>query len=217
MDPAKEILNNSVKEFVAATAAKQPTPGGGSVAGVAGALAAALGEMSLNFTRGKKKFAPHENFYARLAKRLAKMRGMFLDLVADDIAAYGMYARLGRMPDGPDKAEAEALALAAAIDVPREMAKLALALQEDLLQLADKCNPWLVSDLSAAATLAAAVAVLCDLNVRVNAKNLSDSRAAADLRATSAADRKKAAELAERIEQRIQIHLDGESAPEKNV
>jgi formiminotetrahydrofolate cyclodeaminase len=208
MDQAREMLRSSVKEFVAATAAKQPTPGGGSVAGVVAALATALGEMSLNFTRGKKKFAEHEEFYAHLGGRLGKMRGMFLDLIADDITAYGMYADTSQLPDGPEKKDAEALALAAAIDVPREMAKLALALQEDLLSLSGKCNPWLVSDLIAAGTLAAAVTVLCDLNVRINAKNLDDAQAAADLRTASTADRQRAAKLAEQIEQATKAQLD---------
>ncbi|MBN1942352.1 MAG: cyclodeaminase/cyclohydrolase family protein [Phycisphaerae bacterium] len=209
MDQAREMLCSSVEQFVAATAAKQPTPGGGSVAGLVAALAAALGEMSLNFTRGKKKYAEHEAFHAHLGARLEKTRRMFLDLIADDVTAYGMYAQTSQMPDGPGKKEAEALALAAAIDVPRETAKLALALQEDLLSLADKCNPWLLSDLIAAGTLAAAVTVLCDLNVRINAKHLSEAAAAADLRAASTADRARAAELAEQIEKATQARLDG--------
>ena len=75
MDQATEMLRSSVEEFVAATAAKQPTPGGGSVAGVVAALGTALGEMSLNFTRGKKKYAEHEEFYAHLGGRLEKTRG----------------------------------------------------------------------------------------------------------------------------------------------
>lgn len=209
MDQATKLLRSSVEEFVAATAAKQPTPGGGSVAGVVAALATALGEMSLNFTRGKKKFAEHEEFYARLGGRLGKIRSMFLELIADDITAYGLYAKTSQLPDGPEKKDAEALALAAAIDVPREMAKLALALLDDLMSLADKCNPWLVSDLIAGGTLAAAVTVLCDLNVRVNVKNLTDAQAAKDLRAASTADRIKAAELAKKIEQATMSQLDG--------
>jgi formiminotetrahydrofolate cyclodeaminase len=36
----------TIEQFLAATAARQPTPGGGSVAALAGALAAAIGEMA---------------------------------------------------------------------------------------------------------------------------------------------------------------------------
>ena len=65
-ETSQDILSIPVREFLAATAAKQPTPGGGSVAGVVAGLGVALGEMALNFTKGKKKYAEHEAFYDRL-------------------------------------------------------------------------------------------------------------------------------------------------------
>ena len=99
----QNILNTSVHDFISATASKQPTPGGGSVAGVVGALGTALGEMALNFTIGKKKFAEHEAFYAVLSGRLEKSRKMFASLVADDMAAFGMYCDANAMPEGPAK------------------------------------------------------------------------------------------------------------------
>ena len=207
MDQAKKILDSSIRDFAEATAAKQPTPGGGSVAGVVASLAVALGEMSLNFTRGKKKFAEHEELYAKLGNRMKKSRKMFGDLIADDIAAYGMYSETAKLPDGPQKDEAVQLALAASVDVPRQMAKLSLALLGDLKLLGECCNPYLVSDLIAAATLAAAVTVMCDLNVRVNTTGVTETDAANDIRTASTADRKKAAHLAAQIEQDMQMHL----------
>lgn len=197
----ESMMAMTVAEFIAATADKTPTPGGGSVAGVVGGLAAALGEMALAFTRGKKKFAEHEPFYAHLAQRLAKARGMFQDLVADDVAAYGLYQDAARREDGADKAGAVQLALAAAIDVPRQASKLALALMEDLLALAPRCNPYLISDLTAAAALAAATVRLCDYNVRVNVPQVADKAAAEDIRSGSAADLAAAEKLLARVEE----------------
>ena len=69
------------------------------------------------------------------------------------------------------------------------------------------CNPYLVSDLIAAATLAAAVTVMCDLNVRVNTPGVIEVDAANDIRTASTADRKKAARLAAQIERDTQEHL----------
>ena len=67
-------------------------------------------------------------------------------------------------------------------------------------KLADKCNPWLISDLVAAGILAAATAGLCDLNVRINARNLiGDERK--DILDASKSDRIKASQLADEIEQ----------------
>jgi len=198
----------SVREFVSATAAKTPTPGGGSVAGVVGALGVALGEMALNFTKGKKKYAEHEDFYGRLAGRFAIARGMFLDLIADDVAAFGLYQDATRKDDGPEKDQAVQLATAAAIDVPREMTKIALALLSDLVELSDKCNPYLVTDLLAAAALAVAVVRLSDYNVRINAPQLSDASESDGIRRSSAEDLKRAMELAGRIETTGAAQLD---------
>ncbi|MCL2701652.1 MAG: cyclodeaminase/cyclohydrolase family protein [Phycisphaerae bacterium] len=204
-----DFLALSVRDFSAATADKTPTPGGGSVAGAVGMLAAALGEMSLNFTRGKKKFAEHEAFYAGLAGRLTKAREMFADLVADDVAAYSYYQETSKLPDGPDKQQAQQTATAAAISVPREATALALAVLEDLQALSDKCNPWLITDLVAAAVLAAAVTQLSDLNVRVNVPSLADQQAGAELRNASKNDVGRAKALLAKIEQAGDAILDG--------
>ncbi|MFA6134073.1 MAG: cyclodeaminase/cyclohydrolase family protein [Phycisphaerae bacterium] len=202
-----DLLALPVGQFIDAIAAKTPTPGGGSVAGVVGAMAVALAEMALNFTQGKKKYAKHEEFHAHLAARLRKMRGMFQDLVADDISAYGLYQETTRREDGPEKDTAMQLALAAAIDVPREAAKLSLALLEDLQAFADKCSPYLISDLAAAAALAAATARLSDYNVRVNVPQVADAAGADEVRRSSADDLAKAGQLLTSIEQSIGKHL----------
>ena len=52
--------NTKLADFLNAAAAKQPTPGGGSIAALAGALAASMGEMVLNYSIGKKSLAEHE-------------------------------------------------------------------------------------------------------------------------------------------------------------
>ena len=203
----EDMLAISVRDFVAAAAAKTPTPGGGSVAGVVGALGAALGEMALNFTRGKKKYAEHEQYYQRVGRRLEMARGMFEDLVADDIAAYKLYQATSRMDDSSEKAEAMELATAAAINVPREAAKVALALMKDLKELGPRSNPWLVTDLLASAALAAVVLRLSDYNVRINVPNLADKQAAADIKQASADDLAAAERLLAEIEQAAKGHL----------
>lgn len=202
-----DFLSLPVREFAAATAARTPTPGGGSVAAVVAALGAALGEMSLNFTRGKKKFAEHEAYYEHLAMRLGRTRQMMLDLVADDVSAYELYQDSTKLPDGVEKIQAVQLALAAAIDVPRELAKVSLSLLADLAELLPKCSKMLVSDLAAAAALAAAAVKLSDYNVRVNVPHLAETQAAAELHESSAADVRRALELLAAIEDQVKKDL----------
>jgi formiminotetrahydrofolate cyclodeaminase len=204
---SENVLDLSVRDFIEATAAKRPTPGGGSVAGVVAALGVALGEMALNFTRGKKKYAEHEAYYARLAGRLQKARRLFGDLVADDIAAYGMVRDSHRMPDGAEKDQAAQLATAAAIDVPREAAKLALAVLADLEAFAPRSNPWLITDLLAAGVLCAGAVRLCDYNVRINVPQLDDRAAGEDIRRASADDVHRAQAMVQTLEQAARDHL----------
>jgi formiminotetrahydrofolate cyclodeaminase len=204
----EDILGLSVRDFTAATAAKTPTPGGGSIAGVVGSLAAALGEMSLNFTRGKKAFAAQEETLAAVAGRLARAREMFQQLVTDDMAAYALYQEVSRSEDGPEKPAAFQTALAAAINVPREAAKLSLAMLADLKLLADgRCSRWLVSDLLAAATLAVATVRLSEYNVRVNVPQVADQDAARQVRQSAGRDVARAVALRDEIEELLREAL----------
>ncbi len=51
-----DLLTSSVKDFVAATASKEPTPGGGAIAALTAATGAALAEMVANLTFDKKGY-----------------------------------------------------------------------------------------------------------------------------------------------------------------
>jgi formiminotetrahydrofolate cyclodeaminase len=200
MSERDDMLSMSLRDFLSSAADKTATPGGGSVAAVTAALGAALGEMALAFTSGKRKYAEHQPLYDRLAPRLQRARHMFEQLAADDAAAYEFFRETAAMDDSPQKAERMALAVAAAIDVPRELTKVALAVLADLRELADKCNRYLLSDLLAAAALSAAAVRLSDYNVRINARQLDDAGQADDLRASSRDDLRTAETLRDEIE-----------------
>lgn len=204
-DP-NNLTSLPVTEFLARTAAKESTPGGGSVAAVVGALAAALGEMAVGFTRGKKQFAAHESDLAAIAARLAKARELFVVLVADDAGAYSLYQQASAAT-GPDKDAQVQLALAAAIDVPREMTALALAVLADLASLVGRCSRWLVSDLAAGAALAEATVRLSDYNVRINAGSYADAAAADGIRQASARDCGRARRLLEQIDAAVNAQI----------
>lgn len=194
-----ELWSLSVKDFVAATAGKTPIPGGGSVAGVVGGLATALAEMCVVFTRGKKQFAEHEAELASLAGQLERARAMYEALTSDDASAYTLYQEANRCTD-ETKAQQQAVALAAAIDVPRQMTALTMRLMDDLAAISTKCNQYLLSDLAAAAALAEAVVKLCDYNVRTNARFMPDAAAAGELKQASARDCARAAALRQQVE-----------------
>jgi formiminotetrahydrofolate cyclodeaminase len=131
---------------------------------------------------------------------------MFSDLTADDASAYTLYQEANRCTD-ETKETKMAAALAAAINVPREMTALALAVLEDLNKLGENCNRYLLTDLAAAAVLAQATVRLSDYNVRVNAASMSDKPAADDLREASARDVRRAGELCQAAEDIVSKHV----------
>src|SRR5438045_9683812 len=80
----------SINDFLSALAAKQPAPGGGSVAALAGALAAAMGEMVLNYSVGKKDLAAHEPPLREALIELTRARAMLIELLIEDQLAFEM-------------------------------------------------------------------------------------------------------------------------------
>lgn len=54
------IQDFTVSSFLEQLSSKSPTPGGGGAAGLGGAVGTALGEMVVNLTLGKKKYAEVE-------------------------------------------------------------------------------------------------------------------------------------------------------------
>jgi formiminotetrahydrofolate cyclodeaminase len=165
-------------------AAGTPAPGGGSVAAVVGALAAALGEMVANLTLGREKYADAEASLRPARDRLTALRISLLDGAAADEAAYQSYRDAASLPraSGDEKtARADAMqrALVAATDVPLAAARFALEVTEILQSVARNGNPHVRSDAALGALLAEAALRGALLNVRGNAAMLEDRDLAA--------------------------------------
>lgn len=84
--------STTIAQFLNATAAKTPTPGGGSVSALVAAEAAALGEMVINYSLNKKGL---EAFADELKPALAEMnkaRSVLLQLMVEDQLAYDAFS-----------------------------------------------------------------------------------------------------------------------------
>src|SRR5437588_8502955 len=112
--------NQPVKDFLAASAAKQATPGGGSVAALAGALAAAMGEMVLNYSVGKKNLAEHEPVLREALAEMTRARQLLLGLMVEDQVAYEALTAGRKLPDtSPTRQNEFEVALLASVRVPQ--------------------------------------------------------------------------------------------------
>src|SRR5687768_5073118 len=139
---------STIAAFLDGTAAKQPAPGGGSVTALAGALAAAMGEMVLNYSVGKKGLEAHQDQLRAALAELHRARGLMLQLMAEDQAAYEALTAARKLPQHPPDREARFnAALLASIRGPQAMAATAVAILELCDRVADVANHYLLSDL----------------------------------------------------------------------
>lgn len=175
-----DILDLPVREFIAATAARQPTPGGGSVAALCGALAAGLATMALRYTAGKKSFAPYEAELQAAIARLTTAGQLLEELMAEDVAAYEALSGMLKLPQPERLAHPDYAAIVvAAIRAPETAGAIAENILELCAGLLEKTNKLLLSDLGIAATYAHATVHASELNVRVNLPLLPNADEAA--------------------------------------
>jgi formiminotetrahydrofolate cyclodeaminase len=171
----------SLQAYVDDAAARRPAPGGGSVAALAGALAAAMSEMAANFTAGNKRFASVEDTIRDMLEDLARCRDELLDLMDRDVEAYGTVNQAYSLPKDTDEQKAARRArlqevLRAAMEVPLQVMRQCARLSEIADRLADIGNPNLITDVGVSAILAEGACAAARLNVEVNLKHLEDAQ-----------------------------------------
>lgn len=174
----------SVEAFAESLAARTPAPGGGAVAAITAAHAAALGAMVLEFTAGKPRFAAHEDGNRDSLVRLAELRRLALKLADRDASAYGALNALWKLPkDAPERAAAWDGAVSEAIDAPQAILDAAAEVACICTSLSGRTNPALESDRAIAVDLARVAARAAAHNVEVNLPSVADADARARRRA----------------------------------
>ncbi|WP_447978201.1 glutamate formimidoyltransferase [Candidatus Nitrospira bockiana] len=175
----REDLGRSVSSFLSALAAGTPTPGGGSVAALAGALAGSLGLMVCRL--GPPKSASSEEGEVRrrhladAEERLTRLTARLQALIQEDADAYGGVMEAYRLPKtDPRRSDAIAEKLIAAARVPLETAELASETAQALLRVRQWAKPSASSDLSVGVLMARAAIEGGVLNVRENVKGIEN-------------------------------------------
>jgi len=150
------IRKQTIEDFLNDLASNKPTPGGGSVAAVTAATAAALVEMVANLTKeGKLK---------DLVGKAEELRIKLLRLADEDAASFDAVMAAYKSKSKPEIKKA----LLGAIKVPEETKKLSQAV-EKLAEIAvARGNKNAVSDASTAIHLAQAAQKSAVENIRIN-------------------------------------------------
>jgi glutamate formiminotransferase/formiminotetrahydrofolate cyclodeaminase len=184
------LVSSSVREFADLTSTDAPVPGGGSVAALCGALAAALTAMVANLTFGKKGYESVSKEMSVLATEAQALKDEFLRAVDDDARAFDAVMTANRLPktthdEAQRREEAVQAATRRAIDVPLSVMRLcekALPLVE---RVAQKGNKNSISDAGVAALVLGAAAGGAHLNVLINLAGMKDASYAKDAKANA--------------------------------
>ncbi len=177
---AEQTFDASVTAFLDSLASSAPAPGGGSVAALSGAMAAALVSMVCNLTIGKQRYADVEAEMRDLLDRAEALRHEMQDLAQADLEAFNRLSAAYKLPrtteaDIAIRRDAIQASLRRATEVPLRTARTAAAVLPLCPAVAERGNQAAVSDVGVAALLAQAAVRSALLNVEINLRLLEDS------------------------------------------
>ncbi len=181
-------LRAMVEEFVNTVAGPTPTPGGGSVAALAGALAAGLGEMVCGVSLKRKSLGAHHPTLEASRTHLAALHERLMETVDRDAQSYEAVMRAFKLPKSTETEQAarnQAIETASkqASVVPLETAELAAAVARELASLAGITIAQAASDLRVASDLAETARRGGIENVRANLPGVRDESWLRDIEA----------------------------------
>jgi len=185
-------LASLAQPFLDAVAEPTPTPGGGSVAALAGALGASLGQMVANLSRKKKSQAA---FVDQLSDAISKLQGasrLLSEAIDRDSGSFDHVMAAYRLPKETSNEQVQRdssiqIALQGAAIVPLEVARKSAEVFELLGKLESMSSPSMASDISVGRLMAAAGARGALANVSINLESITDATFVSRLRSESAA------------------------------
>jgi formiminotetrahydrofolate cyclodeaminase len=175
------ISSETVTEYLARLASREPTPGGGAAAALHAAQGAALVAMVARYTTGAK-YEQHSELVQRI---ISAADGLVVEALrvadADQDAFQGVIDSY-KLPSGTEHLKAartaaiqEALILAA--QPPAQLIKLAGTIVDLATELFEVANANVISDIAAAADAARAAATTARVNIDINVVAIKDSAA----------------------------------------
>lgn len=175
------LKDRTLEEFLAAVAAPTPTPGGGCVSALAGALSVALSRMVAGLARGKRGYEGVESELAQLEGRAEKTQARLEALIDEDARAYESVIAAMRLPKDSDarkaaRVDAIQLAYRKATEVPLDTMERCLEALELAAVAVNKGNRAATPDAGVAILLAEAAIRGAGMNCRVNLASVRDEQ-----------------------------------------
>lgn len=175
------VAERGIGEYLEALAGTQAMPGGGSAAGVIGALAAATAELMASLTREPT------DALLEAKEKLAALRERALQCAREDEASYGGYLDALSLPKSTDDEKAARRTrlketMEASARVPLALAVVGVEIVDTLESVILDGNKTVLGDAEAAIVMARATIDVCEINVKANLSFIKDEALADDLR-----------------------------------
>ncbi|MBA4318678.1 MAG: methenyltetrahydrofolate cyclohydrolase [Flavobacterium sp.] len=183
-------LEKSLNSYFEELASNSPTPGGGNVSALCGALSASLGAMVCNLTIGKKKYVEVEAEMKEISAKLMDAQKEFFVLAEKDNRAFDLVMDAFKLPKETDEEKAARSAkieeaTIGAAQVPANVVKKCYEILPMIKTVVDKGNKNSLSDAGVASKLIAASAYGAYLNVLINCSSMTGNSTALELLSTS--------------------------------
>lgn len=173
-------LRKPLRTFLDELGARKPTPGGGSVAALVGALASAQAAMCAEYSTGDK-FKAVELEMNGLIRQFRALRDDFTQLMEADIQAYEAVSTARRLPKETESQKAERTtrmnaAVEEAVQVMEKVMNKSFEGLRAATRLSDAGNKLLASDVGTAAALWEASVQAAALQINANLMGKRDAK-----------------------------------------
>jgi len=202
------IGDKRIRDFAEETAAPTPTPGGGSVAAVCGAVSAALARMVAGLAIGKDDYRDSQDELLRIQEAGRSLQDRLLALADEDSAAYDTVASALKLPkatpeDKKRRSEALQLALKKAAEVPLSTMERCNDVIELSKRALEKGSKSAFTDAGSAALIAHAALEAAALNVKVNMLSIKDEAFCGKTRASMDSMLKRSSGIVEQVSRMV--------------
>lgn len=209
----RALVRRTVLDFTDEVSRDSPAPGGGSVAALAGALAAALASMVANLTHGKEGTEALDAELAAIAEEAQRLKDQLMAAVDADSEAFAGYLEALRLPQSSDEEKAVRAGrmqegLKAAVEVPWSTAQACLRAMELARRVAEVGNPNSLSDGAVGVQIGFAGLRGGLWNVLINLKDITDAVYVEQMRARCREALATARSIADQAAQAVDARMD---------
>jgi formiminotetrahydrofolate cyclodeaminase len=207
------ILEKKVSELIEQISSSSPTPGGGSVSALTGALGAALSIMVTNLTIGKKKYETVQDEIIKLKNELEDDIKLFYELYEKDSEAFNEVMAAFKLPKTNEeeiikRSDAIEQATVKATQTPIKVIEHINSIVKKTARVGEIGNQNSISDVGVALSLLKAAADGAFLNVMINTKSMNNQELARSLTLKSAQMIEELEQITQKVLSEIKISLE---------